>query len=155
MKCRFLPLLSGFLLALLASACAATPAAGTGHAVDLHGHHFSIELATDDAGRERGLMFRTELAADHGMLFVFPYVAPQSFWMKNTLIPLDILYFDDARKLVSMQLNVPPCKADPCATYPSDAPVRYVLELAAGTAVKIGARVGDTLAITGDVGTVR
>lgn len=124
-------------------------------AVELHGQRFSVELAVDDAGRQHGLMMRTTLAPDHGMLFVFPYTAPLAFWMKNTLIPLDILYFDEDRRLVSMQLNVPPCKADPCPSYPSDAPARYVLELSAGTARRIGVRVADELKIDGDVGTVR
>jgi uncharacterized membrane protein (UPF0127 family) len=99
-------------------------------------------------------MMRTELAADHGMLFVFPASNPQAFWMKNTLIPLDILYFDDARRLVSMQLDVPPCKADPCPIYPSSGPARYVLELAAGTARRIGVKVGDPLTVNAVVGNV-
>ena len=89
------------------------------------------------------------------MLFVFAESAPQAFWMKNTLIPLDILYFDDARRLVSMQLDVPPCQADPCAIYPSNVPARYVLELAAGTARRVGIRNGDVLTINGEVGEVR
>jgi hypothetical protein len=124
-------------------------------AVELHGQRFSVELATDDASRQRGLMMRTALAPDHGMLFVFPHTGPQAFWMKNTLIPLDILYFDAERRLVSMQLEVPPCRADPCPTYPSDAPAIYVLELSAGTARRIGATTGDVLKIEGDVGPVR
>jgi uncharacterized membrane protein (UPF0127 family) len=119
----------------------------SGPAVVLHGHEIGVELATDPASREHGLMGRTRLKPDHGMLFVFPDVQPRTFWMKNTLIPLDILYFDGDRKLVSMQLDVPPCAADPCATYPSDLPARYVLELAAGRAERIGARVGDTLTL--------
>jgi len=122
--------------------------------VELAGHRFSTEFATDDASRMRGLMMRTSLAADHSMLFAFPYTAPQAFWMKNTLIPLDILYFDADYRLVSMQLNVPPCKADPCPTYPSEAPARYVLELAAGTVRRIGAKVGDVLTVEGDMGVV-
>jgi uncharacterized membrane protein (UPF0127 family) len=74
--------------------------------------------------------------------------------MKNTLIPLDILYFEAERKLVSAQLDVPPCKADPCPVYPSTGPARYVLELSAGTVRRIGARDGDTLTIEGRLGTV-
>ncbi len=123
-------------------------------AVQLHGHRFSTEFATDDASRARGLMMRPTLAADHSMLFAFSYTAPQAFWMKNTLIPLDILFFDAERRLVSMQLNVPPCKADPCPTYPSEAPARYVLELSAGTAQRIGVKTGDELTIEGDMGAV-
>lgn len=122
--------------------------------VALRGQHFTAELATNEAAREHGLMMRTSLAPNHGMLFVFPDTAPRGFWMKNTLIPLDILYFDADRKLVSAQLDVPPCKADPCPIYPSTGPARYVLELAAGTARRIGVRDGDTLAIEGRLGTV-
>jgi hypothetical protein len=144
-----------FVLLLLAAGCAAAAQRASVPAVELHGHRFSTELATDDASREHGLMMRTQLPADHSMLFVFPDSEPRWFWMKNTLVPLDILYFDADRKLVSMQLDVPPCKADPCPSYPSDAPARYVLELAAGTARTIGAQTGDALTIEGDVGTVR
>ncbi|WP_266183894.1 DUF192 domain-containing protein [Dyella humicola] len=124
-------------------------------AVQLHGKRFTTEFATNNASRERGLMMRTELAADHSMLFVFPEDDQRWFWMKNTLIPLDILYFDGHRKLVSVQANVPPCKADPCPSYPSDLPARYVLELAGGTAAKIGVQVGDELTIEGTVGPVQ
>ncbi len=148
MKRLFPPLL----LALSLPATAATPSTPT---VELHGKRFSTELATNEAMRARGLMFRTELAADRGMLFVFPQEGPQAFWMKNTLIPLDMLYFDSARKLVSMQLNVPPCKADPCPSYPSGAPALYVLELPAGTASKLGVAVGEQMTIDGEVGEVR
>ena len=146
---------SAALLLLASMTLHAAPAAPAATTVQLHGQQFTIELATTDAARTQGLMNRTHLAADHGMLFVFAESAPQAFWMKNTLIPLDILYFDDARRLVSMQLNVPPCKADPCAVYPSNAAARYVLELAAGTARRLGLRNGDVLTINGDVGAVR
>ncbi|TCV92178.1 hypothetical protein EC912_108173 [Luteibacter rhizovicinus] len=142
-------LLSMLLLVPLAAHAATTPS------VTLHGATFSTEFATDDATRELGLMNRKELAAGHSMLFVFPDDEPRSFWMKNTLIPLDILYFGKDRKLVSMQLNVPPCKADPCATYPSDGMARYVLELPAGTAARLGLKIGEPLTIDGDPGTVR
>ncbi len=143
------------ILFLLAGCSGSTTAQPAKAAVELHGQRFSVELATDDASRQHGLMMRTTLAPDHGMLFVFPHIGPQAFWMKNTLIPLDILYFDAERRLVSMQLGVPPCKADPCPTYPSDAPALYVLELSAGTARRIGAKPGDALKIEGDIGTVR
>jgi uncharacterized membrane protein (UPF0127 family) len=148
------PLLLPILVLLAGSACAKQTTLTT-LAVELHRAHFSVELASDDASREHGLMMRDVLAADHGMLFVFPEEAPQAFWMKNTLIPLDMLYFDTNRQLVSMQLDVPPCKADPCATYPSDKPARYVLELSAGTARRIGAQLGDALKIGGEIGVVR
>ncbi|HEY4293525.1 DUF192 domain-containing protein [Luteibacter sp.] len=129
--------------------------AATGPSVTLHGKQFSTEFAVDDASRELGLMNRTELAADHSMLFIFADDQPRAFWMKNTLIPLDILYFDKDRKLVSMQLNAQPCKADPCAIYPSDGEARYVLELKAGTAGRLGLKLGESLAVDGEPGTVR
>lgn len=149
---RRLPLVP---LLLTVAGCAAAVPQTSAPAVELHGHRFSTEFATDDASREHGLMMRTELAADHSMLFVFPDTQPRWFWMKNTLIPLDILYFDADRKLVSMQLDVPPCKADPCPSYPSDAPARYVLELPAGTARRIGAQAGDELTVEGTIAPVR
>ncbi|MGH8307565.1 MAG: DUF192 domain-containing protein [Gammaproteobacteria bacterium] len=115
--------------------------------VELDGHGFTVELATTDATRERGLMFRTHMAADHGMLFVFPNAEPRIFWMKNTLIPLDILFFDAQRRLINVSADTPPCKVDPCPTYPSTAPAKYVLELNAGIAGKLGAKAGDELKI--------
>ena len=145
--------LTTLLLTLSCTACVASHVMPP-VAVTLHGQRFTAELAINEAAREHGLMMRTELAADHGMLFVFPDTAPRGFWMKNTLIPLDILYFDAEHKLVSEQLDVPPCKTDPCPVYPSTGPARYVLELSAGTAKRIGVRDGDTLAIEGDVGPV-
>ena len=146
-------LLASLLLTLTGCAGAAPRAAAP--AVELHGHRFTTEFATDAASREHGLMMRTQLPADHSMLFVFPDAQPRWFWMKNTLVPLDILYFDANRRLVSMQLDVPPCKADPCPVYPSDSPATYVLELPAGTARHLGARMGDELGIDADIGTVR
>jgi uncharacterized membrane protein (UPF0127 family) len=142
-------------LVLLAGCAKATSPGHKPVTVLLHGQRFSAELATDDVQRQRGLMMRQSLPADHGMLFVFPRTEPQAFWMKNTLIPLDMLYFDAARRLVSMQLNVPPCQADPCPVYPSEGPARYVLELSGGTARRIGVQPGDELKIEGEIGPVR
>jgi uncharacterized membrane protein (UPF0127 family) len=83
-------------------------------------------------------MFRDALPAGHGMLFIHDRQEPQAYWMKNTRIPLDILYFDNARKLVSQQRDVPPCSlGDACPPYPSDAPARFVLELNAGEAARL------------------
>lgn len=127
-------------------ACAAD-GPGSGAFVELKGQRYSIELAEDDASRAHGLMDRTEMAADHGMLFVFQDDAPRAFWMKNTKIALDMLFFDAERRLVSVQRDVPPCLADPCRGYSSGAPARYVLELNAGQATKLGLHPGDELLI--------
>jgi len=133
------------LLATLTSACSVHAAGPT---VELKGHRFAVEVAADDAARARGLMFRDSMADDHGMLFVFDRSYVQTFWMKNTRIPLDILYFDANYKLVSVQERVPPCRSDPCAQYPSTGPAQYVLELNAGMTQKLGAKAGDTLSVT-------
>ena len=91
-------------------------------------------------------MFRDAMAADRGMLFIHDVQEPQAYWMKNTKIPLDILYFDNDRKLVSQQRDVPPCSlGDGCPPYPSNAPARYVLELNAGQAEKLKLQDGAVL----------
>lgn len=130
----------------LAQAATATPAAPTSQ-ITLHEHKISIEVAADAASREQGLMNRTHLAKGRGMLFVFPDDAPRWFWMKNTLIPLDILFFDANATLLSMQLNVPPCKHDPCPTYASNGPARYVLELSGGSAERLHIESGDQMTL--------
>jgi uncharacterized membrane protein (UPF0127 family) len=136
-----------FCLGVGLCSCTATAA---GPIVELKGHSFDIEIAADDASRERGLMFRDTMPADHGMLFLFERPAVQTFWMKNTHIPLDILYFDQNYKLVSMSARTPPCYSpgDNCPIYPSAAPAQYVLELNAGTAEKLGVKPGDELKVT-------
>ena len=115
--------------------------------VKLKGRHIAVELAQDDATRMRGLMFREHMEANHGMLFVFERETPQAFWMKNTKIPLDMLFFDHDGKLVALHERVPPCNADPCPAYPSKAPALYVLELNGGEAAKLGVKPGETLEI--------
>ena len=128
---------SRLLLLVLMSLLSGCASAGS-HWVELGGQRYKVELADDDAERARGLMFRDELASGSGMIFVHDREEPQAYWMKNTKIPLDILYFDNARKLVAQQRDVPPCSAgDACPPYPSNAPARYVLELNAGEAAKL------------------
>lgn len=114
--------------------------------VEVRGQRYQVELAQNDAERAKGLMFRDAMDAGRGMLFIHDRQEPQAYWMKNTRIPLDILYFDNARKLVSQQRDVPPCAlGDGCPPYPSTGPARYVLELNAGQAAKIGLKDGDEL----------
>ena len=120
---------------VLGAILGATACSGSGgrHWVEVGGQRFDVELADDFDERARGLMFRESMPADRGMLFVHENEAPLAYWMKNTKIPLDILYFDADRKLVSIQRGVPPCTAgDRCPNYPSRGPAKYVLELNAG-----------------------
>jgi uncharacterized membrane protein (UPF0127 family) len=126
--------------------------AGCAHArdgwVELAGKRYTVELARNDAERERGLMFRERMDEGRGMLFVHEREEPLAYWMKNTLIPLDILFFDNQRRLVAQQRDVPPCTlGDACPPYPSNAPARYVLELNAGQAAKLRLQNGATLRI--------
>ena len=131
------------LLALSACASARTPW------VEVGGERFQVEVADDDAERARGLMFRDAMADDHGMLFIHDRQEPQAYWMKNTRIPLDILYFDRDRRLVSQQRDVPPCSGgNRCPSYPSKGAARYVLELNAGEAQRIGLQDGETLTLS-------
>lgn len=113
---------------------------------EVNGRRFSIEVADTEALRERGLMFRREMAADHGMLFIHDDASPIAYWMKNTYIPLDILYFDEQKRLVSAQLDVPPCgEQAQCPIYPSAGPAKYVLEINAGLAGQLKLKPGDAL----------
>ena|SRR5688500_14266138 len=126
--------------ALLAAFLAATTGCASADEswVELAGERYTVEIADDDAERARGLMFRDTLPEGRGMLFIHERMQPQAYWMKNTRIALDILYFDDGLKLVSQQRDVPPCSAgNSCPSYPSDAPARYVLELNSGEAAKL------------------
>lgn len=104
-----------------------------------------LEVAQTPAQQAQGLMFRTELAGDRGMLFQFPEPRIARFWMKNTLIPLDIIFLR-AGKIKRIIANVPPCKADPCPTYgPMADEVDQVLELGAGRAKELGLEVNQVL----------
>jgi hypothetical protein len=129
-------------LALLLSGCAS----GGEHWVEVGGERYRVEVADDDSERARGLMFRDELAGGTGMLFLHEREEPLAYWMKNTRIPLDILYFDSGRRLVAQQRDVPPCAAgDGCPSYPSGSPARYVLELNAGEAARLALKDGDAI----------
>ncbi len=109
------------------------------------GKSVTAELAVNEEDRARGLMFRQTLNTDEGMLFVFQKDEYNSFWMKNTLIPLDMVWLDSSRRVIFIAENVPPCKAEPCPSYGPDLPSRYVLELKAGKAREIGLKVMDRL----------
>jgi uncharacterized membrane protein (UPF0127 family) len=88
-----------------------------------------IEIADNDYETQTGLMYRTELGTNQGMLFIFPDEDFRSFYMKNTKIPLDIIYIDKAKTIVSIQKNAKPFDE---SALPSDAPAKYVLEINGG-----------------------
>jgi uncharacterized membrane protein (UPF0127 family) len=103
-------------------------------------HAFQVEIAKDDATRERGLMDRRYMAPDHGMLFEFDRDAPVSFWMKNTYIPLDMLFIARTGVVTRVVANAEPLSE---RVIPSGGPAAAVLELNGGAAAAIGVRVGD------------
>jgi uncharacterized membrane protein (UPF0127 family) len=107
---------------------------------------FLVEIADAPEEWRQGLMARPMLAPDAGMLFIFPEVAPRSFWMMHTLIALDMLFVDAHGTIINMHENVPPCLPPRrCPTYDSAAPAQYVLEIAGGQARARDIRVGDRL----------
>jgi len=103
-------------------------------------HDFQIELAETPDQRAQGLMFRRELAADAGMLFLFGNSDVRAMWMKNTLIPLDMLFIDETGKIVRIEQRTVPHSE---RTIVSGGPVSAVLELNAGTASRLVIKPGD------------
>lgn len=96
---------------------------------------FTVELARSLDEQHLGLMHRPSLAEKSGMLFIFPKFDLHDFWMKNTLIPLDMIWIDDQFKVVRV-MTAQPCRADPCEIYSPDTFAKYVLEINAGIAQK-------------------
>ena len=111
-----------------------------------------VEVPDDLEEFARGLMFRNHLPWNAGMLFAYYDEEPRSFWMKNTLIPLDMIFVDSSSKIVEIKENVPPCKQDECPTYPSQEPAQYVLEVNAGFVQANDVRAGDRLATLNESG---
>ncbi|WP_428937088.1 DUF192 domain-containing protein [Fontivita pretiosa] len=104
---------------------------------------FTLEVANTNRTREIGLMHRDSMPRDHGMLFVFPDEQRRAFWMKNTRIPLDIIYLDAAGRIVAIK----PMQPYDLSSVSSDRPAKYAIELNQGMAAEAGVRVGDVVAI--------
>jgi uncharacterized protein len=115
--------------------------------VTAHGpKHFEVELATTPEQEEQGLMYRQRLAPDAGMLFDFNDTAPRAFWMKNTLIPLDMLFIASDGRIVDIHERAVPLSED---VIPSRVPARAVLELNGGTVSRLGIKIGDVVRYKG------
>ena len=99
-----------------------------------------VEIAKDDAARQRGLMYRRFMPSEHGMLFEFEREAPQSFWMKNTYIPLDMIFISQTGVVTNIVANAEPLSE---RVIPSGPPCAAVLELNGGAAAAMGMKVGD------------
>ncbi|WDR05517.1 DUF192 domain-containing protein [Devosia rhodophyticola] len=103
---------------------------------------FTVEVVDTPKSRADGLMFRQELAPDAGMLFDFKEERPVSFWMRNTFIPLDMIFVDAQGIVKTIHVNARP--QDP-TSIPSGVPVQFVLEIPGGRSVEIGLKPGDTM----------
>jgi uncharacterized membrane protein (UPF0127 family) len=103
-------------------------------------HAFQVEVAKNDADRAQGLMYRRNMAPDHGMLFDFARVQPISMWMQNTYIPLDMLFIRPDGTIARIAENAEPLST---RTIPSGEPVLAVLEVNGGTAARLGVKPGD------------
>jgi uncharacterized membrane protein (UPF0127 family) len=140
---------------LIAAACGAapktsiTPAATPGpsgpRAVLPSGRTYRLEVARTPEEQAQGLMFRESLPERTGMLFPFADKGVHHFWMKNTMIPLDMVWMDAEGRVIFVSANTPPCRADPCPSYGPDAPAASVLEIAGGNAAKENISVGAVL----------
>jgi len=106
----------------------------------------SAEVADTPERRAQGLMFRDSLPEDSGMLFIFETESLHPFWMKNTLIPLDMIWIDSELKIVHIEYAVP-CTASECETYGPGSPSKYIIEVNGGFTGEHGVGVGDVITI--------
>lgn len=152
-RCGAVALVVGVGIALLCGCRATTTTANDSHndstvptntatpvAIAPNGEVITLELATDDTARERGMMGRTEAPRGSGMLFLFPTPAVHKFWMYNCLIALDIVWLDPSGLVLYVGEELPPCRSEPqfCPNYGPDTPADAVLEVAGGEAKRMG-----------------
>lgn len=132
------------LTALLLTSCSTSPTMPSATFQTKTGKAFlNIETVKTEAEREKGLMYRESLPENQGMLFTFDDEMRLTFWMKNTLIPLDMVFLDHTKKVVHIAHDVQPCKADPCPLTPSMSAAKYVIETNAGWTEKNHVAEGD------------
>jgi len=160
-KITCLVLLPGFFLILLAG-CEPEPGQNSNaekseegmilEEVSLKGHAVMMELALTPEERARGLMGRESMADDEGMLFVYPdtkpYPAEVSFWMKDCLIPIDVIFLSRKGEIVSIHEMEPPEPGTPdedLKAYPSGEPVQFAIEVRGGLAQELGLKAGDII----------
>ena len=129
--------------------CAAVPAAMAASAadrvtIDANGHRILAEVADTPGARDRGLMFRTAMPADHGMLFVYPNDARHCMWMRNTYVPLSVAFLDEHGRVINTDEMVPRTDTSHCAA----GPARFVLEMPAGWFLQHGVGGGTRLGFT-------
>jgi uncharacterized membrane protein (UPF0127 family) len=127
------------------AACQAEPKV-TVSTQEKHQVVFQVEVADTPAKRELGLQYRRELGDDRGMIFLFAGESPQTFWMKNTPIPLDMIFINRERKIVGIAAETVPFSLDPRSV---GIPSQYVLEINGGLTKRLGIRAGDAVRFDG------
>ena len=144
------------LAAVLIASCTQTTASGNESSGNNSGNEglskvcfgakcFYVELAVTSEEISRGLMFREHLDPDKGMLFIYKYEGVHYFWMKNTLIPLDMIWINGNREVISISKDVQPCQTSQCPLISPEQKVQYVLELNGGTSDETGLAIGDKI----------
>jgi uncharacterized membrane protein (UPF0127 family) len=124
------------------------------YTLNIQGKELTVEVADTPQKRKKGLMYRNEMPADEGMIFFFGSEGDHSIWMKNTYIPLDIIWVGADKKIVHIESNVPPCEKDPCKSYESKFPSKYVIEVNAGWVSKNKIEVGDVVEFSDPLGNI-
>lgn len=112
----------------------------------LNGAQYQLEVAVSSQAQRQGLMNRSSLAQDRGMIFIYSQEEMRSFWMKDTLVSLDMIFLDKNGYVVHIEEQVPPCLEKPCTSYSSKYPSQYVIEIKAGQSEKIGLSQGQHVA---------
>ncbi len=138
---NFILLLVPVFLAVLLG-CSLSKKGGIGE-VCFYDECIKVEVAKTQEERAKGLQFRRSMGRDEGMLFIFSASVRQSFWMKDTFIPLDIIWLDGRKRIVFMIPYILPCETEKCPVYTPDTDAKYVLEVNAGVAAELGLGVGD------------
>jgi uncharacterized protein len=121
--------------------------AGPAYVIFADGTRIAAAVADTDDSRARGFMFQPAPGEHDGMLFVFARPDRYPFWMKNVRAALDIIWLDEAHRIVSIVENAPPCPREPCPMYTPRASASFVVEVAGGFVRRHGVRVGDVVAI--------
>ena len=138
-------IICGFILLSLTTTSFAEPMRpqfSRGFVLLADGFKLEVEIANTETQREYGLMHRTNLDENQGMLFIYPKTERQGVWMKNTLLELDVLFLSEQGRVSEILENLQPCRKAPCPIYISTTKVQYMLEVPAGFSVNHGIEPG-------------
>ena len=132
--------LISFLILILVSGCSSSI-----NQVCFESNCFIVDVSDNSLERTQGLMFRSSLDENKGMLFIFPESGLYSFWMKNTLIPLDIIWINKNLEVVDIKSDAQPCTTENCNSYSPSSEALYVLEINANLTNKYNINVRDKI----------